>query len=394
MSEKKIYIHIGTPKTGTTSLQKFLTNNAKQLENHSIYYPLLGRSYNKMSAYKEQSDLCINGGILNREKELHKLLESFDQSRFSILLLSEECLFLQTKENNFQNNEAIWNLLKKYEIKIIVYFRVSVEYLTSLWQEVIKQGTQKSLHEFLHTSQYNENLINFYDLADKVGIPNVIVKTYEKCRWKDSNIIKDFMSIFNINLDKDFLLDTSWQNDSLTRKQCDHILYVNKFLGQSLEQMSQFNLFFKTNRDVNDLTVIASLSDDTIKEITDKYFNAECNIAKVFLKKEDLFTQKYPAVYNMNRDLYIDNSFSLDNREHLNFIVSTCLQKEILNNQKEILTKQKTIIDTQVKFSNEILALQISHNQSLFTKIKYRYISFWKKFIKLIDSIRNTLSYR
>ncbi|HHY1340405.1 TPA: hypothetical protein ACV09T_001846, partial [Campylobacter jejuni] len=33
------YIHIGTPKTGTTSIQKFLTLNREILKQNGYYYP-------------------------------------------------------------------------------------------------------------------------------------------------------------------------------------------------------------------------------------------------------------------------------------------------------------------------------------------------------------------
>lgn len=39
-SMKKIYLHIGTAKTGSSALQAFFYKNAKLLEDNGIYYPL------------------------------------------------------------------------------------------------------------------------------------------------------------------------------------------------------------------------------------------------------------------------------------------------------------------------------------------------------------------
>lgn len=40
MNEKnRLVLHFGMPKTGTTSLQRFLAENRKQLENYGWTYP-------------------------------------------------------------------------------------------------------------------------------------------------------------------------------------------------------------------------------------------------------------------------------------------------------------------------------------------------------------------
>ena len=40
-----LYLHIGTPKTGTTALQNFLPANEEVLEQHGICYPDFGFRY-------------------------------------------------------------------------------------------------------------------------------------------------------------------------------------------------------------------------------------------------------------------------------------------------------------------------------------------------------------
>src|SRR5882724_4089086 len=40
---KQLYLHIGFPKTGTTSIQMWLTENATALAAHGVLYPATGR---------------------------------------------------------------------------------------------------------------------------------------------------------------------------------------------------------------------------------------------------------------------------------------------------------------------------------------------------------------
>ena len=44
---KKIFVHIGTPKTGTTALQTFFANHTDLLAKNNIVYPIAGRRRNQ-----------------------------------------------------------------------------------------------------------------------------------------------------------------------------------------------------------------------------------------------------------------------------------------------------------------------------------------------------------
>jgi len=47
--KKKLFIHIGTPKAGSTSIQLFLNNNFKVLRDNGYYFP-------KYKIYKDSWD--------------------------------------------------------------------------------------------------------------------------------------------------------------------------------------------------------------------------------------------------------------------------------------------------------------------------------------------------
>ena len=110
--KKTIYIHIGTPKTGTTSIQTFLTKNADILLEEDMFFPAAGICYSKKRGVsighilknKDKKDFlfCVNGHVLNNEVLLREVLEAFAKSKKSKMLLSDESLifmpiFLQTR---------------------------------------------------------------------------------------------------------------------------------------------------------------------------------------------------------------------------------------------------------------------------------------------------------
>lgn len=47
-----LYLHIGTPKTGTTALQNFLPANEEVLEQHGICYPDFGFRYTGLGVHR------------------------------------------------------------------------------------------------------------------------------------------------------------------------------------------------------------------------------------------------------------------------------------------------------------------------------------------------------
>ena len=221
--EKIIYIHIGTPKTGTSAIQRFLFENKTLLAQKDIFYPTVGR-------YNLTDEFIINGSLLFDKKQCEETLNIFSKNQFSTMILSEELLFLYLRsENCFANaDNVLWELLSNYEVKIIVYLRRSAEYLTSQWQQDVKQTSKQTFEEYLETTNYAESLEAIDDLSLRVGLDNMIVKTYEPTRWLNNDLIDDFLNIMDIEKSNEFLLLKSRQNVGLSRDYCERILFVNQ----------------------------------------------------------------------------------------------------------------------------------------------------------------------
>ena len=144
---KKIYLHIGAPKTGTTAIQKYLNECNGKLKKDKVYYPLIGRK-----AHLNSKSLFINGTFLTYfnydKKEAKKILDEFSSSIYETMILSEEMLFIDhihdTKKLNFLNRKELLNYLTRFDIKIIVYIRPPLEYISSLWKEYLLAGDVQS----------------------------------------------------------------------------------------------------------------------------------------------------------------------------------------------------------------------------------------------------------
>ena len=334
MSKKKtIYIHIGSPKTGTSSIQSFLTINNKTLIKKGIFYPLIGR--------KNANSSIINGSTIienNKNKSFKKSLKEFNKNKCSSILFSDEVLFLP--ETNFCDKIEV-NSISKYNVKIIVYLRNSCEYLCGLWQEEIRNNSIFKLEDFIRQYPYIESLKLLYNLSEKFGKRNIIVRPYNK----NLNVIADFFSIFNINIDGGFCFPEKRINSGISRNLAEKFLYLNKYLNIKLEE-NPFNVWKIIKQDKNNISIIDSLPKKTRRSISEKYNEIECKIAKDFLNKDKLFCNKDPVILDKKRSIY--KKLTKTDKEELKFIINLIINKQNLaiqhqNNDliKKILTKKQ-----------------------------------------------------
>lgn len=376
MKKKTIYIHIGSPKTGTTSIQQFLTVNSKILLKEGLSYPLTGRQYtrddmlssqgklnnglvsnnskNRLSSDKKKSIICVNGSMLANygydEDRIEETIKNFSNSKNTSLVLSDEVLFIENK-NNICDKSYAWDLLSKFEVKIIVYLRKSAEYLCSLWQEELKDKSTIDLDSYLKSHPYQECLQIIHDLSKKVGKKNIIVRPFEKEAWINNDLIDDFLSIFKIKKSDQFEDLKEINNISFKRSRSEKFRYINQYIDISIGQ-NNYNILKKIPEEQDDKKIIDSISDENIKKISDKYYPDECKIAEEFLRKKKLFADRYPKIYKAKRDKYI-NHISKEDKEELRFIINSILQQQSINNQNTLIRLEQQIVQKDFAFMQQ-----------------------------------------
>jgi hypothetical protein len=334
---KTIFIHIGLPKTGTTSIQKFLTQNSKNLLNFNIFYPLLNTTY-------FNSSTNINGRFLiensNYKKTYKKILKELESSKCKNLIFSDEKFVGRTYKIDRLN---LFNR-EKYNFKIIFYIKRSVEFLCGAWQESLRYGQKENLINFtINGGSYIRRINKMYQFAEYFGKGNMIVKTFEPERFVNGNLIDDFLSIFSIENSNNFIQLEKRENTSISRHLAEKYLYLNNFVDKKINYNNSYsyrdsyiekilNKNFKQK-------ILSSLSDEQIKQISDKYYPLECKIATDFLDRSELFKQKYPKMYKSKRKKYKEEEMKIEEKQELQFVAQCILQQQIINNQKLIINK-------------------------------------------------------
>tara|TARA_Y100000588_G_scaffold198979_1_gene212732 strand:+ start:814 stop:2052 length:1239 start_codon:yes stop_codon:yes gene_type:complete len=211
---KNLYIHIGTHKTGTSTIQRALREQKSDLNREGIFYISPTDSIKYLINVEKLEQTASN----NIRDDISSIIDA--NNSYQNFVLSWEGLS-GSYYGGYYNSEVIAKTLKaaldKMPIKvhIIVYLREQVEFINSLYIQTIHSGRDIPLDVFLDKinfkTSYNWNqLIENYNLFD-----SIVVKEYKSLsKDGEDNIIQGFGRIINsstfINSDTDSYTNKSY----------------------------------------------------------------------------------------------------------------------------------------------------------------------------------------
>ena len=197
-----VYIHVGTPKTGTSAIQVFCSKNRKLLKEKGVCYPNLGFDFPGISS--NRNGHCLNAHIFD---ENHKRLrdqerEVADQALEKLTgMLDNFPVFVLSDEHIWNNKDITTERLLHYkeklaeagaDMKIIVYLRRQDGLLISRWNQEVKQNFNSvavmTCEEYLAASEKKEKKIYQYaqkldEIAAVIGKNNLIVRRFSPKSW-------------------------------------------------------------------------------------------------------------------------------------------------------------------------------------------------------------------
>lgn len=305
---KILYLHIGTPKTGTSAIQYFCIRNRDTLEKDGLYYPDFGYHFNNISTDRNGAFYIANiydakNNHIEIEEDriraegLEKLKNYFETH--DRILLSDEGFWNHPKMTGTKDWSELLDFCHKINVhlKIIVYLRRQDEVIQSFWAQKVKErNLKKSLSKYISSGQYTKFHLDYYEhlqeIASVVGKENIIVKIYEKGQYqgKSNTLISDFFSIFSIGISNGYVEENTQRNLSL------HGIYLEskRLLNISREFENRGRFLVKRLRDLQtldkdhtNLSKIKQFSYEEALEFLKKYETGNQNIAKEYLHRED-----------------------------------------------------------------------------------------------------------
>lgn len=226
-----VYLHIGMPKTGTTAIQYFLTDNPVTLKKHGICFPDFNFRFPSVGVRRNAHFLACSYVDENGKKDVSRPIEQYasimDQieklgKEYDKLILSDEALWrARSRQPEF------WERLKRdlaergLDLCVIVYLRRQDSFMESLYRQKVKESaTQKDFHSYLSyiADIYPLDYPAYMDMLSGIlGKENLFIRIYEKGQYKgaEHNIFSDFLDIFGLTLQDGFEIRQREQNISL-----------------------------------------------------------------------------------------------------------------------------------------------------------------------------------
>jgi hypothetical protein len=239
-----LYLHIGTEKTGTTSVQKFFRTNRERLARNGILYPATPGNENHTGLTVAAQKLARHGPLRKlkgvqsvesarefRSTLMEELAAEFRGGPYKTVVMSGE----HCSSRLLDDKEVQW--LKDYlspffeTIKIVVYIRRQDDFLLSTYSTSVKSGSIRELAappERLVEARYNHwELLSRW--ARIFGREHIVCRKYEKSALKSGDIVDDFLAVAGIEAGPD-LVRPEDVNESLDAESLEFLRLFNQHI--------------------------------------------------------------------------------------------------------------------------------------------------------------------
>ena len=155
---KKLILHIGRHKTGTSSIQQVLFSSREILKKIGILYPITGIrgfGHHIFSERYRRANAYDNDSALYNQDVYKELIQEISLSSCQTIIISSEF---------FQNccPHRIKKLFKGFDVTVVCYFRNKLDYTTSAWvQKIQATDYSQSLRDFAR--EFNLSYSGFFE---------------------------------------------------------------------------------------------------------------------------------------------------------------------------------------------------------------------------------------
>jgi len=369
----KIVLHIGTEKTGTTSIQGFLSSHRDDLRKHNILYSkILGdpnnirlsialQNIDKIDDSRIYAKLITKEQILAYREELKENLQKeITSENPEVLIISSE--HLSSRMNQEEELERLKVFLNEFsdDITVLIYLRRQDEFFESLYSTAIKKG---HITEFSFPEKGKGRKDFHYNAMLKLwentfGYENMRLNVFEKEKLYQQDVVSDF--IYKLNLPIKFeKIAKKRENLSFGRKKLSFLKEFNAYVPEIIEKRSN-----PYRGNIEKLLESIEIEDETIQMSS----HEKIEYVKRFLEENKEVAKRY----NDSEDLFVP--VSLEKKEKVDILISSSEAIEIVakvwsKKQQECNDKDFMIqilkIDLQLAKDNVVEALTLAKSFQL-----------------------------
>lgn len=343
----KLYLHIGTHKTGTTEIQQSLMFAKKNLANEKIIYvPYFPSSFEMMRIN------CLDSNMIAQCVDYLQEQTKGYSSQYRFIMSFEG--FSGDLEQGYKNSRFVAQTLKEatceFEVSVIVYLRRQDTFLESAYTQLIHQGESFSFSEF--RNNYDFSSFNWLDLLNNYseffGKKNIILKRYDKkyLPYKKS-LIENFSNIIGAESLKELELKESF-NIGYDRPALEIARLCNPYLEQDEKKIlrrilqssgikSPFNNYGYFTADERQKFLEGYK--DSNAEINREYFN---DTLDSLFPDNDYYEENYPGL--TNEDITKILILVIKENNKIKKTDPEYLLRRIFKKIKKIISSKKTVL--------------------------------------------------
>ena len=238
-----LILHIGSGKTGTTSIQTFMHVNRGRLAERGILYPRTpGLTRHARISLSVLSDQAVErtpvwhrqgfqGSVGDVQQQVHdELCAEIAEAGLPRVVLSDEALY-GTRWAAVSRLRELTDRLAR-SVRIVVYLRRQDDHVASRYQQVVKVGETRRLVERVAAL----DLSGFYDYHRRLSQwqstmePTAfVVRRFERASFSSGSLHEDFLEAAGIDVPVDAFQDAVARNESLDAEAVELLRLLNLF---------------------------------------------------------------------------------------------------------------------------------------------------------------------
>lgn len=240
--QKDVVLHIGTGKTGTSSLQTLLHRNRKRLLDRGILYPKspgkrrhirLGLSM-QPDEERPRSSPGWRRQQVSTPAQLRPLFEEqlraeMAQAPAPLLLFSDEALY-GSADGGLRNLREFTDTIAR-SVRVVVYVRRQDDHLCSRYQQVVKRETEtRTLAERVDqmdlsaTYDYHARLTAWRNILEP---DEMVVRRFERASFSDGSLYRDFLEATGVGVMPEDLDEGKTRNESIDAESVEFLRILN-----------------------------------------------------------------------------------------------------------------------------------------------------------------------
>lgn len=274
----KLILHVGTPKTGTTSVQVYLEKKQRKLRSKGVLYP---NRFHNPDAPKHQwfEKNLVSGNVDNFLDNFTDILNHIEEHTHTILL-SSEGIYNHWWDSSDASKAVLLELNQLFDIEVWVWFREPLAFAESFYKQCMRNPQVDHIHCYGKDLSFAEVLDDpwFHQHLDYLGFIQDCDNLFGRTSVKVFDCKTDTVATVIKRLGMDTPNDnpTPRRNNSMSSVTADVYRVINRLSLDAKEKerlvpfVNELDAVLKTFSEMRASPLVDDESKEKIHKMTDE----------------------------------------------------------------------------------------------------------------------------